>query len=104
MGLCNERLCDKGFPSFFKEGTDYMRSIKSGVVKSRFSFFQHSGDVFKNHLYWKSRGLTAANNTSMFFTQRRKVKPTQRTQRKIFEIMQIKTLITSLREALCGFA
>ena len=47
MDQCKERLHDNGFPSFFKEGTDFMRSIKSGVVKRRFGFFKHSGDIFK---------------------------------------------------------
>ncbi len=34
MALCNRLV---KFPLLFKEGTDFMRSIKSGVVKLRFS-------------------------------------------------------------------
>ncbi len=54
MGLCRERLLNNGFPSFFKEGTDFMRSIKSGVVKLRFNFFYHPGETFKRPLVFEA--------------------------------------------------
>ena len=112
-GSISRHICTHfiNFPRLFKEGTDFMRSIKSGVVKLRFNFFQHSGNIFKHILVLEVPWFNSWNNTSMFLTPawpdrqaNTQSKTHAKNAKKNIWIMQISTLITSLREALGGFA
>ncbi len=54
MAICNRLV---KLPLLFKEGTDFMRSIKSGVVKLRFNFFYLPCDTFKRSLVFEAQQL-----------------------------------------------
>ncbi len=54
MALCYRLV---KFPRLFKEGTDFMRSIKSGVVKLRFNFSNTPRDTFKRPLGFRSAAV-----------------------------------------------
>ena len=98
------------FPRLFKEETDFVRSIKSGVVNSDLVFHNTQAISSYNHLYWKCLSLTSDKLIYIFhayLTGRagKDAKKNPRKGRKGKSLNHaISTLITCLREALGGFA